>query len=858
MQCGAPVEVSAGLGDILGCYAETTDPSQIPRAEGVVIDGYRAANRYVSVPVGGGHALAETDVPGRAASTRLTPSVDTFYVFQGAIEINGVVINPKSGDNIVLAVGGLDGSAFVNHSIDLLVGADVSASLKGPGSLALPLTLPSAGDDAQGIDGQNPLAVVPDKDVTADKRLVPETPITLDISEFDASSHRRKTTTLGVPIGSFSITNFLPLPIPELRALSAYGSVPVYLYTDDQGDAASRIVLDLRLPDLKSSFDGGPDITTDWDLVTDNSRQLHVDSADLDLANVGTAYFGPIELDNLDFHYSADVDNGTLTTSANVSSLSLFEGSVGVTVELGDLQGRGALNKLSVDYTASLGQGIPVIPDQISLTHADIALDLTHNFKLSGALTLSILQAVGHGCGVAGWDGSGSLSFGPFSIDGDGHDQFACVDLGSGEHFHIDQDGNLTFGRTVDFSLPQVASVHGGLDASLAPQLNNFPALPHFQLEGDESVSLLGVSGNGTVALSDKGLGFCVDAPFGWRPGLGTEYNPGAFFGYIGDKVFLGGVLPPVAVAAYLIANVDVQTNKCNIDHYTSIASASDARGASSQQAFTIPPGQPRTAITITGSGGAPAVVLDGPGGRTIDATTTTPLMTSTEFAGQAPALDLTEVQIGGNDSGRWTITPIPGSPAITSTTVGRLEPNPTINGSVKGNQARRLLRFSAHTPGGMTLTFIDHAPDGTTHQIGTSHRATGTLAFTTTVSRPGMHTIFAQVTNTSGTIEPELNVASYRAFPLKLGRARVIRVSLRRRTLRITVRSGANAISSIVGLLLSNGRTYSITLHGTQPTITIAHLPAGVYPTTIAIRTIGATATGPITESHLKRPRNR
>ena len=157
-----------------------------------------------------------------------------------------------------------------------------------------------------------------------------------------------------------------------------------------------------------------------------------------------------------------------------------------------------------------------------------------------------------------------------------------------------------------------------------------------------------------------------------------------------------------------------------------------------------------------------------------------------------------------------------------------------------------------------MTLTFIDHAPDGTTHQIGTSHRATGTLAFTTTVSRPGMHTIFAQVTNTSGTIEPELNVASYRAFPLKLGRARVIRVSLRRRTLRITVRSGANAISSIVGLLLSNGRTYSITLHGTQPTITIAHLPAGVYPTTIAIRTIGATATGPITESHLKRPRNR
>lgn len=80
VQCGAPVEVSAGLGDILGCYAETTDPSQIPRAEGVVIDGYRAANRYVSVPVGGGHALAETDVPGRAASTRLTPSVDTFYV----------------------------------------------------------------------------------------------------------------------------------------------------------------------------------------------------------------------------------------------------------------------------------------------------------------------------------------------------------------------------------------------------------------------------------------------------------------------------------------------------------------------------------------------------------------------------------------------------------------------------------------------------------------------------------------------------------------------------------------------------------------------------------------------------------
>ena len=157
---------------------------------------------------------------------------------------------------------------------------------------------------------------------------------------------------------------------------------------------------------------------------------------------------------------------------------------MGVTVELGDLQGRGALNKLSVDYTASLGQGIPVIPDQISLTHADIALDLTHNFKLSGALTLSILQAVGHGCGVAGWDGSGSLSFGPFSIDGDGHDQFACVDLGSGEHFHIDQDGNLTFGRTVDFSLPQVASVHGAAGRQPRATAEQLPRTPAFPARG--------------------------------------------------------------------------------------------------------------------------------------------------------------------------------------------------------------------------------------------------------------------------------------------------------------------------------------------------------------------------------------
>ena len=421
---------------------------------------------------------------------------------------------------------------------------------------------------------------------------------------------------------------------------------------------------------------------------------------------------------------------------------------------------------------------------------------------------------------------SGSLSFGPFSIDGDGH-QSACVDLGSGEHFHIDQDGNLTFGRTVD-SLPQVASVHGGLDASLAPQLNNFPALPHFQLEGDDSVSLLEVGQRNGRAIG-KGLGFCVDAPFGWRPGLGTEYNPGAFFGYIGDKVFLGGVLPPVAVAAYLIANVDVQTNKCNIDHYTSIASASDARGASSQQAFTIPPGQPRTAITITGSGGAPAVVLDGPGGRTIDATTTTPLMTSTEFAAQAPALDLTEVQIGGNDSGRRTITPIPGSPAITSTTVGRLEPNPTINGSVKGNQARRLLRFSAHTPAD-DAHLHRPAPDGTTHQIGTSHRATGTLALRDRQPPGKPHDLRAGHKHQRHD-RARAERRSYRLPTEARARTRDPRITTTthpqdHRSLR------RHAISSIVGLLLSNGRTYSITLHRTQPTITIAHLPAGVYPT--------------------------
>jgi hypothetical protein len=639
-------------------------------------------------------------------------------------------------------------------------------------------------------------------------------------------------------VADFDIKHPLPF-LPEFQDLPLTGT----LSADLVPGGATQLAANVELPGVFTD-DEGHGLTTSLTLQADNARGLYVNSFHLSIPN---ADLGEVAVENASLDYSRASE--TLEGKASV----LLPSGDTASAEVGFL--RGEFNRFHFDYAFGPGEGIEVF-DGIHLTELFGGLRLNPT-ELEGGSRVSIGPSVtNQGCGTVDVRGNLTIHFGPvpFSIGGTGENELLCQKVGT-RYFHVDSDGHAEVGESVGFDIPSpdtgdeppLAKVKGEgmVQAYVDLKSRQF----HFQFDGVEQASLnlfgLDASYETELVVSDLGFGLCaeVDGPFGsrWHPGFGEDFakvDPGVL------------ISPPPIALALLVKNLDFEKDSCNIAQYRTLpvpaAAATAGRAQSAASSFGIPGGERTAILALHGAGGAPEVVLHGPGGRVIDATHDAPVITREELVLHAPSEDVTEIQIRGRDAGAWTIEPAPGSPAITKVALSHELPPPVIRGFVTGAGPHRVLHYRASLPAGERITFLEHGNGGST-VIGSTSRPSGAMAFIPSSAKAGPRTITAALVTAGGTPQPSLAVTRYTAPPPRPGRPSGLRIRRGGGALQISFARAPLAAQHLVTIHLSDGRRLLFVLKGARHTLVVRSVPPKVRVLALRVRGEGFGALGPV-----------
>ena len=167
--------------------------------------------------------------------------------------------------------------------------------------------------------------------------------------------------------------------------------------------------------------------------------------------------------------------------------------------------------------------------------------------------------------------------------------------------------------------------------------------------------------------------------------------------------------------------------------------------------------------------------------------------------------------------AGRYTVTPVAGSPAVAQIFSAQSLPLTRVRARVRGHgSTRRLVYRTAGLAGGM-LVFSERG--GAQRRIATTRRARGGIRFRLRPGRGGRRKIAVTVLR-AGVPEPARIVASYRAPPTsRASRPRRLRVS-RTRTGRLVTWRGPRRGRYVVVARLSDGRRLRWEVVGNRLTI--------------------------------------
>jgi hypothetical protein len=349
--------------------------------------------------------------------------------------------------------------------------------------------------------------------------------------------------------------------------------------------------------------------------------------------------------------------------------------------------------------------------------------------------------------------------------------------------------------------------------------------------------NIAGVDGtfsDAELVISDRGIGLCAHVPpFGWDAGAGAHLSPSQRALILAAG--LTGPAAPLYITTYLAANADYTTaTGCNIAQFRSVPeSGSSARAAAVGQQFDVPSGEKVALVAIDGSGGRPAVTLDGPGGRTIDATHN--LNTATAFVFR-PNPTQTVVEIGGANAGRWTIVPAAGSPAITKVETSHPLAAPAASGRVSGSGAARVLRYRiTNVPAGTRITLADRDARGALVPIATTTKLSGQLRFTPSDLPAGRRTIVALPMPASGVPMPQLTVTQYTGAPAAVGRVDAVTTRRTGSSATVSFAPVRGASGYAVAIRLSDGR--NLAFNGAADRITVPRIGAKVRVVSVIAR---------------------
>jgi hypothetical protein len=140
---------------------------------------------------------------------------------------------------------------------------------------------------------------------------------------------------------------------------------------------------------------------------------------------------------------------------------------------------------------------------------------------------------------------------------------------------------------------------------------------------------------------------------------------------------------------------------------------------------------------------------------------------------------------------GRYTITPLPGSPRITG--LNETRPDGAFKASVTGSGSKRVLHYDVGAPGSKKVTFFERG-GATFRQLGKATGGKGTIRFSPGVGPAGKRKIVAQ-TEVDGVAIPDRVLATFRAGDrLHAGRPGRIHLRHRKTTLFVSWGKAKNA----------------------------------------------------------------
>ena len=534
-----------------------------------------------------------------------------------------------------------------------------------------------------------------------------------------------------------------------------------------------HIPVDLKLPPALGGFSGHAE------LFADQKTGLHVTSLHI---HIGPIALGALVINTIDLDYSGVADTwagdgsitiagaGTLDITArfvmgnfNEATLKFTPGTpipIGPFVYLLEVGGGFKVDPVTINANATIGAGATVAGRSPVEVHGDFTMTFPKqgpaDFRLKGTVGVFLFQLA-----------DGSLDF-----QSDGYAAFrghAGVDLGP-----------LSIDAKMDGFVDATTGNYGaGLDGRVALCVKQ-------PLE-------ICASATTAAAVSNKGFAVCVrfnpPDPFG-------GFEAGLTYPWADFKPIF--VYSPYLFGVSLVAHV----GGCHTDEYR----VPPPRARAAQAGATVvdvPAGLPSETILVAGTDGQPQITVAGPGGETL--TSGQPSGAGTIFT--AEGVNAAYVQLKAPKAGAWTITALPGSPAIAQVMQADGYAPASITGKLGGRGRARTIRYAiAHGGHGQQVSFREHGAFGT-KELGAASRASGTLRFAPADAKGGKRTVEAVVSR-NGLITDIHRIATYTApGPVKPGAVSRLKVK----------RSGTNLTVSWRG---ARGATrYAVLLHGAHGT---------------------------------------
>jgi hypothetical protein len=249
---------------------------------------------------------------------------------------------------------------------------------------------------------------------------------------------------------------------------------------------------------------------------------------------------------------------------------------------------------------------------------------------------------------------------------------------------------------------------------------------------------------------------------------------------------------------------------------------AGSANAASAGTSIVIAPGTPSTSITVQGSGSAPRIALSGPGGVHVESAADANHAAGTRSVLIFPMRKLNQTLIGLKHprAGRWTITPLPGSAAITGISHANGLPPARVKATVSGRGAHRVLHYRIIPRPGQSVIFAEKA-GSVFNVIGAARGSVGSIGFSPAIAHRGLRAILAEV-SLAGAPSQQI-VAGHYIAPAPPRAAKPARLRARRRgtTILVSWHRAANAHAYVIAATLSDGRRLAYTSRTTQVAIT-------------------------------------